>query len=343
MAHKAKEGRCGLVGRSFCIKALDQDAGMRLDTFLAEKAAYPSRSAAAKAIEAGSVFVNAKQTNKRHTIEVDDVIVYERDDEENLCPLQGEPIELDIRYEDDDLIVLSKQPGLICHPVNEYREHTLVGALIYRYGAEGLCNVQGEFDRPGIVHRLDRDTSGLMLAAKTDEAGTALMEAISLREIDRRYLALVHGKVSSKTGLIDAPIERNPQNRTTMRVGSGPSAREAITTFKVVHYIPGTGTNDGYTLLECKLYTGRTHQIRTHMQYIKHPIVGDPVYNAHGPKDAQSQLCLTRQFLHSYRLGFDHPMTGEHMEFTDMLPADLNEAYLKIEPEGFRKVEDYHD
>lgn len=319
------------MGRSICIKAKEDDSGSRLDAFLASHGAYASRSAAVKAIEAGIVLVNSEEATKRQAIKEGDVIVFEEPEDAEPSPIKGEQIDLDIRYEDDDIIVLSKQPGLICHPVNEHRDNTLVGALVHRYGASGLCNVQGEADRPGIVHRLDSDTSGLMLAAKTDEAGLGLMDAISLRDVDRRYIALVHGIVNSETGLIDAPIERNPANRTTMRVGSGPTSRDAITTFKVLRQFPGDGINDGYTLLECKLYTGRTHQIRAHMQYIKHPVVGDPVYNSHGPKDPKSQLGLSRQFLHSYKLGFDHPITGEHMEFEDHLPDDLQEALSKID------------
>ncbi len=311
------------MARSVCNVATASDAGKRLDVFCFEAGAYGSRSAAAKACAEGRVLVGGRPASKKQLVNAGDAIVCELDDEGALAPLAGEPIELDVRYEDDDLAVISKQAGLICHPANEHRDGTLVNALIYRYGADGLCDVQGESDRLGIVHRLDADTSGLMLVARTDAAGQALMEAISLRQVDRRYITLVHGIIVPDTGLIDAPIMRNPADRTSMCVGDGPSSRDAITTFQVLERFEGNGMHDGYTLVECKLYTGRTHQIRVHMQYIKHPVVGDPLYRAHGPKDAKSQLGLSRQFLHSYQLGFDHPTTGERMEFADELPEDL--------------------
>lgn len=320
------------MGRSVCNVVGADDAGKRLDAFCADLGLYASRSAAAKAIEQGNVLVNGNPSSKALALRGGEAVVCELDDEAPAAPLEGEPIPLDIRYEDDDVIVLSKQAGLICHPANEHRDGTLVNALIYRYGQSGLCNVQGDMDRPGIVHRLDGDTSGLMMAGRNDVAGQRLMEAISSKEVDRRYLALVHGIIQTDTGLIDAPIMRNPADRKTMAVGDGPSSRDAITTFKVLGRFEGDGRDDGYTLLECKLYTGRTHQIRVHMQYIKHPIVGDPAYNAHGPKDERSNLGLQRQFLHSHKLGFHHPMTGEEMSFEDELPDDLMDALESLSP-----------
>lgn len=318
------------MGRSVCNVAGNDSDGMRIDAFCASLGLYASRSAAARAIEEGMVLVNGRPVQKRYALKSGDAVVCELAEEAAITPLAGEAIPLDVRYEDDDVVVLSKQAGLICHPANEHRDGTLVNALIHRYGAEGLCNVQGESDRLGIVHRLDGDTSGLMMAARTDIAGKLLMEAIARKEVDRRYLALVHGVIRPDTGLVDAPIERSRDDRTRMAVGDGPSARDAITTFTVLNRFEADGTDDGYTLVECKLYTGRTHQIRVHMQYIKHPIVGDPVYNAHGPKDARSQLGLGRQFLHSYRLSLVHPLTGEEMSFSDGLPHDLQTALDSI-------------
>lgn len=320
------------MARSVCNVVSSEDAGKRLDAFCADLGLYGSRSAAAKAIERECVLVNGAAAAKGTALKEGDAVVCELIEEAPLGALEGEPIPLDVRYEDDDVIVLSKQAGLICHPANEHRDGTLVNALIHRYGQSGLCNVQGDSDRPGIVHRLDGDTSGLMMAARNDEAGQRLMDAISSKEVDRRYLALVHGIIPSDTGLIDAPIMRNPADRKTMAVGDGPSSRDAITTFKVLDRFEGDGRDDGYTLVECKLYTGRTHQIRVHMQYIKHPIVGDPEYNAHGPKDEKANLGLDRQFLHSYKLGFHHPMTGEEMSFEDELPDDLMKALDSISP-----------
>ena len=268
-----------------------------------------------------------------------DTVVYEVDEEPSRTPLSGQPIELDIRFEDDDMIVLSKQVGLVCHPAADHVDGTLVNALIWHCGEEHLCSVQGEDDRLGIVHRLDRDTSGLMLAAKTDAAGYVLMEDIRARAIDRHYLALVHGIMAHDTGMIDAPIARSADERCRMAVRDVPSAREAITTFRVLERFEAGPKDDGYSLIECKLFTGRTHQIRVHMQYTRHPIVGDPVYNAHGPRDARAQLGLRRQFLHSYSIAFEHPTTGEPMAFADNLPRDLQEALDSLAARSLGKTE----
>ncbi|MFR5090743.1 MAG: RluA family pseudouridine synthase [Adlercreutzia equolifaciens] len=185
------------------------------------------------------------------------------------------------------MLVLSKQIGLVCHPSVDHAHGTLVNALIWHCGEDNLCNVQGEeADRLGIVHRLDRDTSGLMLAAKTDEAGRELMAQIQDRAVDRHYIALVHGIMAHDTGMIDAPIARSAERRCRMSRARRAERREAITTFRVLERFEAGPKDDGYSLIECKLFTGRTHQIRVHMQYTRHPIVGDPVYNAHGPRDA---------------------------------------------------------
>lgn len=326
------------MARSICIVANSGDDGERLDSFCAKHNAYESRSAAAAAISDGKVYVDGDIRQKKYLVKAGDAVVCELSDS-GIAPIQGEDIPLDIRYEDESLAVISKQKNLICHPVNEYRSGTLVNALLHKYGPTGLANVQGDLERLGIVHRLDGDTSGLMLIAKDDIAGQALMDAIALHEVDRRYLALVHGIIAPDSGLIDAPIERNPHDRKTMRVGEGANSRDAITTFKVLERFSGDGRNDGYTLLECKLYTGRTHQIRVHLQYIKHPVVGDQTYRAHGPKDEKSQLGLERQFLHSYSIGFDHPITGERIEISDGLPEDLECALSKIGGRSLGKTE----
>lgn len=311
------------MSASRCYVAAAEDDGMRLDVLLGERGLYASRSAGAKAAEAGRVLVGGEPVGKKHTVRAGQAIVYEIDEEEVDTPLRGEPIPLDVRYEDEHLIVLSKQAGLVCHPSDDHRDGTLVNALIYRYGANGLCNVQGERDRLGIVHRLDMDTTGLMMAAKTDVAGEALMAAIQDHVIDRRYLALVHGVISIDRGMVDAPIARHATERTRMAIRDCESAREAITTFEVLRRFEPGPRDNGYSLIDCKLFTGRTHQIRVHMEYAKHPLVGDPLYTASRPKAETSNLGLKRQFLHSFKLRLDHPITGEHMEFEDDLPADL--------------------
>ncbi len=307
----------------------DEGAGRRLDSVLGEAGCYPSRSAAARAIEEGRVLVNGAPSSKKTVLCAGDAVVYEVDDDAPRV-VSGEPIDLDIRYEDDDVIVLSKQIGLVCHPSLDHDSGTLVNALIYHCGASLLCNVQGDDDRLGIVHRLDRDTSGLMLAAKSDAAGYALMEDIRARAVDRRYLALVHGSIAHDTGMVDAPIARSAHERTRMAVRDVPSAREAITTFRVLERFEASSRDDGYTLIECKLFTGRTHQIRVHMEYTKHPLVGDPVYHARAPKSPSADLGLSRQFLHSFSLAFDHPLAGEPLSFMDNLAPDLQEALCAI-------------
>ena len=314
------------MARMLSYSATALDAGERLDSLLAARSCFASRSAAARAIESGNVFVNGANVVKKYAVAAGDMIVYQEEEEVEAGPVTGQPIDLDIRFEDDDLIVLSKQVGLVCHPSVDHADGTLVNALIYHCGVDHLCNVQGEDDRLGIVHRLDRDTSGLMLAAKTDAAGYALMEDIRDRAVDRHYLALVHGVIAPDTGMIDAPIARSANERTRMAVRDVPSARDAVTTFRVLERFEPRQHDDGYTLIDCKLFTGRTHQIRVHMQYAKHPLVGDPVYTANGPKDARAQLGLKRQFLHSFKIRFTHPETSEELKFADNLPRDLAEV-----------------
>ncbi|HAM15029.1 MAG TPA: RluA family pseudouridine synthase [Eggerthellaceae bacterium] len=311
---------------SRCHVATSADEGMRLDACMGQNGLYASRSAAAKAIEAGRVLVDGKQATKKHVVRTGQAIVYEPDVESVDTPLTGEHIPLDVRYEDDDIIVLSKQAGLVCHPSEDHRDGTLVNALIYRYGAEGLCNVQGDRDRLGIVHRLDMDTTGLMMAAKTDDAGQALMDAIRDHVVDRRYLALVHGVISIETGMVDAPIARHATERTRMAIRDSENARDAITTFRVLRRFEPAARDNGYSLIDCKLFTGRTHQIRVHMEYAKHPLVGDPLYTSGKPRFEAANLGLHRQFLHSFKLSFDHPITGERLEFEDSLPDDLQEV-----------------
>ena len=311
------------MATSRCYVATAQDAGMRLDTLMGERGLYASRSAAVRAISDGRVLVGGSAPSKKYQVKVGDAIVYELDEEQVETPLTGEDIPLDIRFEDNDMIVLSKQAGLVCHPSGDHLDGTLVNALIYHCGYAHLCNVQGERDRLGIVHRLDMDTTGLMMAAKSDAAGAALMDAIQDHVVDRRYLALVHGIISIDSGMIDAPIARHAVERTRMAIRDCESARDAITTFKVLERFEAGPRDNGYSLIDCKLFTGRTHQIRVHLEYTGHPLVGDPLYVAARPRSEVANLGARRQFLHSYRLRFDHPTTLESMEFADNLPRDL--------------------
>lgn len=178
-----------------------------------------------------------------------------------------------------------------------------------------------------------------MLAAKNDAAGLALMADIRDRAVDRRYLALVHGVIPHDTGMIDAPIARSLNERTRMAVRECPSARDALTTFRVLERFEHGSRDNGYTLIDCKLYTGRTHQIRVHMQYAKHPLVGDPVYNSGAPKDADANFGLDRQFLHSFQVGFTQPMTGEDLFFADNLTDDLAAVLDQLAPRSLGRTE----
>lgn len=292
------------------------EAGLRLDVLLGSMEFLASRSAAARLIEDGLVLVDGGSAPKKHVaragerIEVE-IPPYDRGD------LVPEDIPLDIRYEDEHMIVLSKQAGLVVHPAQGNWTGTLVHALLAH--SDELGTLQGD-DRPGIVHRLDKDTSGLMMVAKSDEAQIALQEAIKVRSIDRRYLTLVHGRIAPDTGMIDAALGRDPRERMKMAVSDSPGAKQSVTTFRVLERFEAGASDEGFTLLECKLYTGRTHQIRVHMAYIHHPCVGDPVY---GQRRIKADLGLTRQFLHAYRLELEHPMTGEKLRFFDPLPEDL--------------------
>lgn len=305
------------------------DAGTRLDAYLGAQDGMPSRSACARLIEAGAAAINGEEClSKKQVVAAGDRISVELPDApEGDGTVIGQAIPLDIRYEDDHLIVLSKQRGLVCHPAHGHADGTLANALVYHCGAGHLGTLQGE-DRPGIVHRLDRDTSGLMLAAKDDETQLALQNLIRTRTLDRRYIALCHGEVTMDEGTINTGISRSARDRVKMAVSDDPFARQAITTFQVLERFDARRGDEGYTLVECHLYTGRTHQIRVHMRHINHPLVGDPLY---GKGTAHANLDLDRQFLHSWRVRFNHPVTDEPIECRDELPWDLAAALDELE------------
>ena len=296
--------------------------GMRLDAFLATVDGAPSRSACAKLIEDGAVTINSTSaTSKSEKVLLGDrvqAIIPEAPAAGGLLTPNYD-IPLDIRFEDDHLMVISKQIGLVCHPSPGHVDDTLANALVAHCGYDHLGMLQGE-DRPGIVHRLDMDTTGLMVCAKTDEAQGALQDLIRLRVLDRRYLTLVHGYVAPDEGTIETGIARSRRDPMRMCVSNDPDAREAITTFRTLERFEASRTDDGYSLLECHLYTGRTHQIRVHMRHAAHPLVGDQLY---GKGNERQNLGLARQFLHSWSIAFDHPATGEHIALTDRLPDDL--------------------
>lgn len=294
--------------------------GQRLDIFLASHPKIPSRNFAQHLITHGLVKIDGKVVHKHHKIQGGEKI-------EVLIPppteleLVPEEIPLKIIYEDDDLIVVSKPTGMVVHPSMGHDKGTLVHALLAR--SPLLSQIGGKL-RPGIVHRLDRGTSGLMVIAKNDKSHQILSHQLQERKLKRRYLALVYGIVKEDQGYIDVPIGRSFRQRTKMAV-AGHASREAVSHFKVLERL------DNFSLLEVSLETGRTHQIRVHMAYIKHPVVGDPEY---GGSKVGKDLGLERQFLHAAGLTLVHPRTGEELSFEDPLPEDLKRVLEKLRSES---------
>jgi 23S rRNA pseudouridine1911/1915/1917 synthase len=299
------------------------EAGGRIDVLIAENGLLPSRALAQKLIERNCVRVNGQTVTKRYKPRAGDRVTIEIPPMED-SELIAEDVELDIRFEDESLIVLSKAAGMVVHPAHGHWSGTLVHALLGH--SDDLGTLAGD-ERPGIVHRLDKDTSGLMIVAKNDDVQRALQSAIQQRLVDRKYVTLVHGRIVPDTGMIDAPIGRHPKEPRKMWVSDAAGARQAVTSFRTLERFEAGGVDDGYTLVECKLQTGRTHQIRVHMAYIKHPVVGDPMY---GRRRLREDLGLTRQFLHSYSLAFDHPVTGARVALVEPLPPDLAGALASI-------------
>lgn len=307
------------------------EVGERIDKFLGSLEFIPSRSLAVRLLEDGLVTVDGRDVEKRHIVQAGERIEIDIPATDK-AELVGEDIPLDIKFEDDHLIILSKQAGLVVHPAQGNWTGTLVHALLAH--SPDLGTLAGE-DRPGIVHRLDKDTTGLMMVAKTDEAQEALSEAIKIRSIDRRYITLVHGTIAPDSGLIDAPLARDSRERMRMTVSDSPSAKQAVTTFRVLERFMAGTHDDGFCLVECKLYTGRTHQIRVHMAYIGHPCVGDQVY---GKRSNKADHGLPRQFLHAYRIELHHPITGELISLRDPLPADLARMLRELEPDSMGRT-----
>lgn len=307
--------------------------GQRLDSVLATQAVLASRSACAKLIESGAVRINGTTaTSKSEKVLLGDMVSATVEVEEEPGLLAPNPmIPLDVRFEDNDLIVLSKQAGLVCHPSPGHVDDTLANALVAHCGYQNLGHLQGD-DRPGIVHRLDMDTSGLMLAAKNDPVQKALQDLIRLRTLDRRYITLVQGEVNAAEGTIETGIARSTRDRVRMMVTDDPLARQAITTFKTLARFEPGRKDDGYSLLECHLWTGRTHQIRVHMRHIGHACVGDQLYGRAKP---QLDLGLSRQFLHSWRVCFDHPVSGKTIKIYDRLPDDLADVLQSLEGRNY--------
>ena len=289
------------------------NGGERIDKFIADNSEGISRSYAAKLCADRRVLVEGKNADKKYKLKGGEMIEIDVPEPETVEVLP-ENIPLDIVYEDDDLIVVNKPQGMVVHPAAGNESGTLVNALMYHCG-DSLSAINGVI-RPGIVHRIDKDTSGLLVAAKNNEAHLFLSAQLKERKAVRKYIALVNGNIKEDRGTINKPIARHPNDRKKMAVVSG--GREAVTHYNVLERY------EGYTLVECILETGRTHQIRVHMASIGHSIVGDPVYGI-----KKEKYKLNGQLLHAKTIGFVHPSTGEMMEFTSELPDYFKEVIEK--------------
>ena len=288
------------------IMKIQANEEVRVDKYLSENTDY-SRSIVKKMINDGFISVNGKIVKANYVLKLNDEIDILNEYKKEI-DINPEDIKLDIVYEDDYLMVINKPSGMVVHPGNGNTEHTLVNALMGY--TKNLSDNNGEV-RPGIVHRLDKDTSGLMLVAKTNKAHELLADGFKNKTIKREYLALVLGELNTSKGTIDAPIGRDKNDRKKLTVTSE-NSKSAVTHFEVVKRFKG------YTLIRLKLDTGRTHQIRVHMKYIGHPVYNDPVYT-------NNRCTSFGQFLHSCEVDFIHPITKEHLHFESPLPLEFSE------------------
>jgi len=289
-------------------------SGIRLDKYISEVCPDISRSYAAKLAEEGRILYQNKILDKKYKIKGGETIDIDMPEPETI-DCTPEDIPLDIVYEDDDLIVVNKPQGMVVHPAVGNLSGTLVNALMFHCKGS-LSEINGCI-RPGIVHRIDKDTSGLLVAAKNNNAHIALSEQLKLRKAVRRYYALVNGNIKEDSGTVDKPIARNPSDRKKMAVVYG--GRDAVTHYKVLERF------GQYTLVECTLETGRTHQIRVHMASIGHSIVGDKVYGI-----KKEKFNLNGQLLHAKTIGFEHPRTKEFMEFSSDIPPYFENILKKL-------------
>ena len=274
-----------------------------------------SRSHLQKEIKTGRITVNGGMVKTGYELRFGDIIGVPEPSEPEASGIEAEDIPLDVVYEDADLIVINKPKGMVVHPAAGHQSGTLVNALLY-HCRDSLSGINGEL-RPGIVHRIDMDTTGLLVVCKNDAAHTAIAEQLAVHSITRRYLALVHGTFRNDEGIVDLPIGRSEKDRKKMAVCAPGKGRNAVTHYRVLESFPNA------SLIECRLETGRTHQIRVHMSYLHHPLFGDPVY---GMK--KDPYISHGQFLHAAVLGFVHPRTGKYMEFSAPLP-DYFESVLE--------------
>ena len=290
------------------------DAGVRVDQFLAARVPALSRSRIQDLLKAGDARVNGRETKASTKLRAGDHITV-AEPPPIAATTEAEDIALDVLHEDSDLIVLNKPAGLVVHPAAGHWHGTLVNALLHH--CKGLSSIGGE-ERPGIVHRLDKETSGCLVAAKNDIAHRALTRQFAGREVTKIYLALAVGEFRNASGIIAGAIGRHPIHRKRMTVLAGERGRAARTDYRVLHKLAAG------TLVECTLHTGRTHQIRVHLKHLGHPILGDEVYGRRAGFD--------RQMLHAWKLGFTHPVSGERMNFTAPIPRDFLDAGVAVDP-----------
>ncbi len=287
--------------------------GERLDVFVAEQVEQLSRSVVKSLINEGKILVNQERQKPSYRVrEGDDVNV--EIPKPQVLDLQPRNIPLEIIYQDADLAVINKPKGLVVHPAHGNWDYTLVNALLYHI--KDLSGINGQI-RPGIVHRLDKDTSGVMVVAKNDTAHRSLAVQIKEHSIKREYIALVHGTIKENLGTIDAPIGRSKNDRKKMAVIA--DGRPAVSKYQVLERY------HNYSLVKVELLTGRTHQIRVHFAYIKHPVVGDPLYGS-----GKKHFNLDSQALHAHLLGFVHPRNGKYLEFTSPLPDYFQEILVSL-------------
>lgn len=296
----------------------------RLDKYLAQEITSVSRSRIQQLIVEGLVTVNGVPVKASYRVQQGDAILVRIPPTEEV-ELVPQRIPLRIVYEDEDLVVVDKPAGMVVHPAHGHQEGTLVNALLAHYPDLPV----DEGNRPGIVHRLDKDTSGLIIVAKNDDARDNLRRQFKERQVEKLYLALVEGNVEPGRGMIDAPIGRDAKRRKRMAVVRK-GGREAVTQYQVLEYL------GDYTLLEVRPLTGRTHQVRVHLSFIGHPVVGDAVYGYR-----KQRLGLKRQFLHAQRLGFHLPSSGEYVTVTADLPQDLREVLDRLRRPSFTTAEEW--
>ena len=299
------------------LTAASEDAGLRLDAFLADRLPDFSRSRIQQLLEQGCILVEGKPGKKNRRLNPGERILLNLPEPAEADP-EPEDIPLDILFEDEDLLVINKPKGMVVHPAPGHERGTLVNALLHHCG-DSLSGIGG-VKRPGIVHRLDKDTSGLMLAAKTDRAHASLAAQLGDHSLHRVYAALLIGTPRPAEGVVDLPVGRHPRDRKKMAAGVQ-GGRSAITHYRVLESFPG------YSYAECVLKTGRTHQIRVHMASLGHPVAGDPLY---GGKCA---LPLSSQCLHAREICFRHPVTGEDMTFSCPLPPEFSAILKKLREE----------